>query len=320
MVDILLASYNGEKYIKEQIESILGQTYKDWRLIIHDDQSLDRTTEILQEMIHCFEKQYPSAVGEKKIKLSVNSESCNGAAANFFGLLKEAQNEYVMFCDQDDVWYPDKIEKSLKLMKRMEKKYGTHKPLLVYTDLAVVDEQLHLISPSFRKYMNIPPCLRLPRLLMQNSVTGCTVLMNRSLYKLLTEAVNIEKVVMHDHFAALLAVTLGKAAFLPEATLKYRQHGKNAVGAADARSLAYLWKRYRQGKNKFREDLYRSMVQADYFLELYGNRICDSKNKQLIYRFSHLYKRNKLQRIFFFIKYRVIKYGWIRAIMQIVWG
>lgn len=320
MVDILLASYNGEKYIKEQLESIVNQTYKEWRLIIHDDQSLDRTTEILQEMIHSFEKQYHSSAFEKKIKLSVNSESCKGAAANFLGLLKEAKNDYVMFCDQDDVWYPDKIEKSLKLMKRLEKKYGSHKPLLVYTDLAVVDEQQQMISSSFRQYMNIPLHLRLPRLLMQNSVTGCTILMNRSLYKLLMEAGNVEKIVMHDHFAALLAVIFGNTAYIPEATMKYRQHGKNAVGASNARSLAFLWKRYRQGKNKFREDLYRSMVQAGYLLELYGDRICDNEDKQLIYRFSHLYKRNKLQRVFFFIKYRVIKYGWIRAIMQIIWG
>lgn len=321
MVDILLATYNGEKYIKEQINSIIAQTYKNWRLIIHDDQSSDATVEEAHKAaLACDGNSVQFCGGKSQIQITVNAQACQGAAANFIGLLQEARGEYAMFCDQDDVWNCDKIEKTLKCMKKMEKKYGTDTPILLYTDLAVVDDHLQLISSSFIEYMNLPRHTVMPRLLFQNNVTGCTVLMNRALYKLLQEIQSPDQVVMHDHFAALTAAVLGKVGYLKEATIQYRQHGDNSVGASDAKSIAYLWKRYRQGKAAFRQELYRTMIQAAYFYELYEEKIKDQKIKKLIRQYSLLYQRKKRYRTFFYIKNHVIKYGWIRAVMQIIWG
>ncbi len=321
MIDILMATYNGENYIKEQIDSIIAQTYNNWRLIIHDDQSVDRTVSIAKAAaLDLSQETGTGYVGKQQILVTVNTQPCKGAAANFLGLLKAASSDYAMFCDQDDVWNPDKIEKTLRYMKKMEKKYGKDIPMLVYTDLSVVDAHLQVLAPSFLAYMNLPPKLELPRLLFQNSVTGCTVLMNRALCRLLQKAGDTKYIVMHDHFAALTAVALGKAFLLPEATIQYRQHGDNSVGASDAKSAAYLWKRYRQGKKKFRKDLYRTMIQAGYFLQLFQDEIKDERVKLLLKQYSHLYCRKKVPRVIFYIKNRIIKYGWLRAVMQMVWG
>ena len=319
MIDILLAAYNGEKYIQEQMASIEAQTCTDWNLLICDDVSDDETAALAAAAAQRFNESHR---GDdcRKITVRVNKKAWGGAAKNFMHMLSMAGADYVMFCDQDDYWKPDKVEKTLKRMKAMEKKYGAQTPLLVYTDLTVADESLHTIAPSFIKYMNVPPKIALPRLLLQNGVTGCTVMMNRALYTLVNQAKEAEGIAMHDHFAALTACVFGKISFLPQATILYRQHGGNAVGAANARSLSYLWKRYRRGKKQFRKDMYAYMVQADCFYQVFEDRIKDPQVRKLIFDYAHLYKKNKLRRLSFYIKNHVIKYGWIRAVMQMIWG
>lgn len=323
MVDILLASYNGEPYIKEQIESIIRQSYKNWRMIIHDDCSKDNTVQIVRDLISEFDKKRENTECmnlARNIKITVNETPYGSAKGNFLGLLKEAQSDYVMFSDQDDIWHPDKIRKSVDRIRRAEKRYGKDTPLLIYTDLVVVDSKLKKISDSFIDYMKVPPKISLPRLLIQNSVTGCTVIMNRALYSLLNKAKDTEKIVMHDHFAALIAGFMGKVLFLPEATIDYRQHGDNSVGASNARSIVYLWKRFKRGKRQFKRDMDMAMVQTEYFYDLYANEISEEKNRELIQKFIMLRKQNKLRRVYYYVKYRVIKYGFIRAVMQLIWG
>lgn len=313
MIDILMATYNGERFVDQQLKSIWNQTCTDWRLVIHDDCSTDETVSVIQKTIG-------DAGCHDKVTVEVNAVPCKGAAANFMGLLQCAKSEYVMFCDQDDVWHSDKLEKTINAMKRAEAVYGKKTPILVYTDLNVVDKDLNKISDSFAAYMKIPPELKLSRLLIQNSVTGCTVMMNRPLYQLMQRAVQTERIVMHDHLAALLAVTFGKTVFIKESTLDYRQHEKNSVGASDAGSLEYLWKRFCRGKKLFWQDMKNAMIQAEYFCEMYGDLITSEKKKQLILGFAQLQNQSKVHKIRFYLKHGVIKYGWIRAVMQMIWS
>ena len=144
MIVILLSTYNGEKYIKQQLDSLFSQTYKDFEIIVRDDKSMDNTLEILKSF---------------DIKL-VDSTQNLGAKKSFASLLEYAiQNsdaEYFMFCDQDDIWEKDKIEKTLKKMEEMGSEFG-NVPLLVHTDLKVVDEKLNILSASMWKYQNINP-------------------------------------------------------------------------------------------------------------------------------------------------------------------
>ena len=136
-IDILLATYNGEKFVKEQIESILNQTYENFNLIISDDASTDNTLNILEE----YEKK------DTRIKV-FKKEKNKGLIDNFEFLLKNVTSDYFMFSDQDDIWKKDKIEKSINKLK--EESLG-----LVYTDLEIVDEKLNVIYPSYWKYKQI---------------------------------------------------------------------------------------------------------------------------------------------------------------------
>ena len=134
-VDVLLATYNGEKYLKEQIDSILNQTYQNINLIISDDNSNDSTRKILEE--------YKKI--DNRIKIYLQDKNL-GYIKNFEFLLTKVESNYYMLSDQDDVWLPEKIEKSMKTLK--EKNAD-----LVFGDLEVVDEKLNTIYPSFGDFM-----------------------------------------------------------------------------------------------------------------------------------------------------------------------
>ena len=135
-VDILMATYNGEKYVKEQIDSILNQTYKNIQLIISDDCSTDSTRDIL--------KQYEQ---NERVKIYYQEKNL-GYIKNFEFLLKHVENDVYMLSDQDDFWKEEKIEKSLEKLENENLD-------LVFGDLEVVDENLNTICPSFNKYMNL---------------------------------------------------------------------------------------------------------------------------------------------------------------------
>ena len=225
MIDILLATYNGAAYIREQIDSILQQTVADWHLLVHDDGSTDGTVDIVREYVQA----------DKRIRLVEDGERHLGVAKNFLHLLKYSTAEYAMFCDQDDVWLPDKIEVSFAKMKQMEQRYGDI-PLLVHTDLEVVDEDLNVINASFWKYSRVLPQVvdeNIHYLGIANSVTGCTIIMNK-----MAKQVAIpfpEQIYMHDAWIALCVMKYGKMGYINMPTIKYRQHSSNVLGAIEYR-------------------------------------------------------------------------------------
>ena len=312
MIDILLATYNGEKHLEEQLSSIENQTYTQWRLRAHDDQSSDRTWEILE----AFQKKH----GKDKVILKKNVPASGGSKHNFTGLIKASDAEYMMCCDQDDVWHTDKIEKTWKRMRKMEQRYGKDIPLLVYTDVRVVDAELNEMHPSFHACMNLRTSSELGYEMIQNQVTGCTVMINHHLKNFVDVVEHTKKMVMHDHWLALIALVFGKMSYLNEPTMDYRQHGGNVVGAQNARSLAYMWERFKRGQAKFVEDMKTSCGQVEYFISLYKTCIESQKVIKLLDTYAHLYDMNKVKRIGCFFKYRLWKKGMIRKIMQVIWG
>jgi hypothetical protein len=169
--------------------------------------------------------------------LHTSEEARLGAARSFGALLEARRNDaYIFFCDQDDVWHADKIEKSLVLMLEAERRAGTHTPIAVHTDARLVDAQGQLLAPSFKRaaglVFNEPPFFRL---LAQNFVTGCTLAVNSALAK---ASVPIPyEALMHDWWIALIAAAQGQILYLPEAILDYRQHGSNASGGAGSKSV-----------------------------------------------------------------------------------
>lgn len=312
LVTILLATHNGERYLAQQMDSIIDQTHNNWRVFVSDDRSTDNTC----SLINAYIKRYP-----EKIEFIDNSNGFGSACANFFFLLKQAVErdiDYVMFCDQDDVWAADKIEISLKAMIEAEVKAGAQCPLLVFTDLEVADSQMNLHSKSFMTYSHLKGTRTLLRhLLIQNVVTGCTMMINKALSKLSLQNDEETCVLMHDWWIALTASTLGKIIFLDVVLVRYRQHEKNSIGAKNVMSLKYLINKIFIDNN-IRVSMRHSMKQAKQFYKTYGS--CLSKEDAvLVKNYSELGDRRKPYRIVFLIKQRVFKYGFFRKIAQIVW-
>ena len=220
-VDILLATYNGARFVQRQIESVLENVQPGWRILIRDDGSADDTVSIIERI----------AAGRPDcIRLIADGGQRLGASGNFARLLQHAEADYVMFCDQDDVRLPSRIQKPLERMKTLEDELGPETPLLFHTDLAVVDEELRPLSPSFWKYGRIDPRTgnSLSRLLVRNVVTGSATTINRAARFGLAHSPNGRDARL---VAALVAAGCGRLEYLPEATVLYRQHSGNAIGA-----------------------------------------------------------------------------------------
>ena len=221
-VIVLLSCYNGARFVADQIQSIRRQTLVDWTLLVRDDGSEDRTPQILESL----------AANEPRIVL-LNDGWGNLGPAQSFGVLMQAAldggAEYVAFADQDDVWQPDKLECQLGVLRARETAAGKAIPLLAHSDLTVVSEELDLVHESLRTYQGLAEARGAPLqlLLTQNFVTGCTMLINRALLRV---ALPLPNVVMHDWWLALCAAAMGDILYLPCATVRYRQHGRNVVG------------------------------------------------------------------------------------------
>jgi len=217
MIAILLATYNGDKYLSEQLDSIIAQTYKNWILYIHDDGSNDKTIEIIKKYTNRYNNIIYLEDDLKHI----------GPAKSFFWLLEKVNSDYYFFADQDDVWLTEKIEISLKTIKRNEDKFGKI-PLLAFSDLTVVDEQLCNISSSLWEYTKISNVLETKFLKCLALVTGCTIVINAAGKKIALKYK--DKAIMHDSLLALSISLHGKVIPIHQSLIKYRQHSSNSIG------------------------------------------------------------------------------------------
>jgi len=261
-VNILLATYNGEKYLEQQLDSIFSQTFKNWLLIIHDDNSTDQTVGIIRKYV----KQHPD-----KINFIDDTISFGSASGNFSFLLQQADSDYIMFCDQDDIWLPQKIELTLTKMREMEHDFPA-RPLLVHTDLTVVDENMNVLGESFWKYANIDPTQdSVNALILQNVVTGCTLMINKSLLSLSKPIP--KEVIMHDWWIALVASLFGEIGIVETPTLLYRQHGGNDTGAKKY-DLKYIFWRIVK-----RPTIDKYFTQANLIGARYGTMISAEQKK-----------------------------------------
>lgn len=315
MVTILMAVYNGGEYLKKQLESIKNQTYREWRLIVRDDMSSDNSVDIISE--------FALSVSQEVI-IKQNNPGTGSAKDNFARLIKDAADaEYIMFSDQDDIWKKDKIEKTLKKMKEIEGKCKRGVPILVHGDVEVVDKDGCVTAKSMFELSHIPVMQSLSSLIIQNNVTGCTMMINNSLLNGVVKFAGDEKVIMHDYFMALYAEVFGKTGVIEEPLLSYRQHGDNSVGAKDNNSGKYLAARLKQGRKSYKEAMNKSREQIGFFVNNYGNEMMKKglKNEYcLMKKYAESGSYNHLKRIVFYCRYNIWKKGLIRKIMQCIWG
>lgn len=231
-IAILMATYNGKSYLSEQIRSILAQTCQDWHLYIHDDGSTDNTIDMIKEYV----SQYP-----RQITL-LDYPSQGGACLNFMSMLERIDAPYYMFCDQDDVWLPEKIMIEYLTIKEIEGKQP-ETPVIVNTDLTVVDENLKCISPSFWEFSGINT--RFLKKYMDyaanNAVTGCTMLFNKAAKRAIKHP--YQEALMHDSWITLsVAAAKGTIHYIPQQLVLYRQHGHNTLGVRSAKELTWKYR------------------------------------------------------------------------------
>ena len=217
MIAILMSTYNGERFIQEQIDSIINQTYTDWILYIRDDGSTDNTVSI----VNSYTEQHP-----KKIVLLSDDTIHRGSTKSFMWLLQNVTADYYMFSDQDDIWLKDKTEISIKMIKEHEE---NEKPAICFTDLSVANENGDIIASSMWRYTNMDKYLCGYSALYAASVTGCTMILNNKAKEVSMEYKNLNGV--HDNIITL-AVIKNKGIIVPiyQSTILYRQHGNNVLG------------------------------------------------------------------------------------------
>jgi glycosyltransferase involved in cell wall biosynthesis len=245
-VAILLTTFNSEPFLTALIESILGQDNSDWTLFISDDGSSDKTPEIL--------KYYADNLPDKIVLIGFPEKNV-GASIAFERLLRHIDSPYYMFCDHDDIWLPYKISLTLTEMKAAELKFKKT-PVLVHTDLTVVDRQLTLIAHSLAAFSKINPGKsgNYKFLTVANFVTGCTIMINSPAKQIILPIPN--HAVMYDWWIALNVSRQGQIIYIPEPTILYRQHDQNVVGAKKA-GILYFVNAFINFKQAMRADRYK---------------------------------------------------------------
>lgn len=295
-VAVLLATYNGQKFIDDILDSLMFQKFF-LQIYARDDGSKDCTYKILANrnaQLHLLDDLFGNV----------------GVLANFNILVEANDAPYMAFADQDDIWEPEKLAAQMDVMRHMEGHYGSQTPLLVHSDLAVCDANMKLIAPSFWKFQRLnPQVTAFSRLLVQNNVTGCTVLINRALADL---AFPIPReAVMHDWWLALVASAAGKIGFVPRPLVRYRQHGANQIGAVSGSLLGAM---RRLQKIDPRASLRSGQRQAQAFSERFKDVSGMERAVHIASRYANISQHNYLSRVSILYKNNIFAQNYTRNI------
>ncbi len=258
---VLLATYNGSAYLPGLLGSLAGQTDPDFTVLMQDDGSSDSTAELL------------SAVSERDSRFVFAAEQGKhlGAAGNFISLLRQARADYLLLSDQDDIWEPEKIAVLKHAIQDLEARFGTETPLLVHSDCSLIDSAGNPIGDSFFRHQGwSPEAVSLPGLLVQNNVTGCTLIMNDALRKLVADHAKAEELFMHDWFIALTAASFGRISFVDRPLTRYRQHEGNKIGAS-SRSLLARGISALKNRGEAKQRILLTYTHTEAFRKLYGD-------------------------------------------------
>ena len=271
MIDILLSTYNGEKYLSEQLDSLFSQSYENFRIIVRDDGSSDKTKDILID--------YKNNFGNK---LDIYLENNVGPKKSFFELIKKSSNDYMMFCDQDDVWLDNKLEVMMDVIKQYD-----NIATLAYCDLKVVDENLNVICDSFYDYQGINRYKTDFFSLVKKSVfPGCSLMLNRKLVEKI-KYTDVNNIRMHDCYVGLVASYFGNIVYVDERLNLYRQHSNNTIGARD-NSLKFYINRLRNYTNddllnyiKYLKDSKKDYQLYEFYIN-YKNELSKKDTKKIV--------------------------------------
>ncbi len=297
LVEILLATYNGEKYLSELIDSLLEQSYRNILITISDDSSTDGTIGIIRK----YKDEYPGL-----FRILPHTDRFGNAKDNFFFLLRNSVADYVFLCDQDDVWLPEKVEIMMDELQKHD-----NEPALVHSDLKVVDASLNTITESFVRFSNYNPEHEdFYSLIFMNTVTGCACAVNRKLINMLnmTSISEYGNIIMHDRWLALIAAAFGAIKFSNVPLILYRQHDTNSVGAVRYSFIGV------KGLRKIVRIISRKKEQTNAFIRSYSNYL-DTDIKQFLLWFFR-----RRSGVMFYIKNRTKIHGLKRKIGFLLCG
>jgi glycosyltransferase involved in cell wall biosynthesis len=304
-IDILISTYNGEKFLAEQLESIISQDINDWHILIRDDGSHDESVSITKH----YAELYPD-----KITVIAEPAARLGVPGAYQCLLNNSRSQYVAFCDQDDVWLPSKLRILRERIELEENVSGRETPILVHSDLHVVDEDLVELSDSFWKYQKLNPSKMqsLQRLLIQNCVTGCAAIINRALVRC---ALPIPKdAIMHDWWFALIAAAQGKIIDISNKTVEYRQHESNDTGAKKW-GLSYVINSLVYERSAIRQSLLDTRDQA---IALYRSDKLDTDRLAVVSAYINMFDRGWLSKRVIILRTGFFMYGILRNLAVII--
>ena len=217
MLTVCIATYNGEKYIRQQLNSVLIQLGENDEVIISDDSSSDATVEIVRSF------------NDSRIKLLVDNKF-SSPVRNFENALKYATGDYIFLCDQDDIWLPDKVKSMMPYLKKQCD--------LVVSDCKVVDADLNVISDSF--YSCRLSGSGFWKNLIKNTYLGCCVAFKKDV---LSYVLPFPKnIAMHDIWIGLSVELHGFSLFLTRPLMLYRRHGANASFGGDRSEYSFSYK------------------------------------------------------------------------------
>ena len=287
-INIVLSTYNGAKFLAEQIESIQKQTFTDWQLLIRDDGSIDETPQIIKQFV----------AADKRIKfINADKRENFGVIKNFFTLVKFEAADYYFFSDQDDVWLPNKMATMLDEAA----KHDQAKPLMVYMDLSVVDQNLVVTQPSMIRSQSHHANTTLLAELTENTVTGGVAMINHALAE---KWVDTDDIVMHDWYLALLATATGKLVYIDKPGELYRQHDNNVLGARTLRKRFAKWLNPLQALGKYWWLIRTSQKQAGLLL---GQPDLSTRHREMVEAYVGLINQGMTQRLSLLKKYQFKK-------------
>lgn len=299
MIDIVLASFNGERFIEQQIRSIqLNDDYDVLinRFIIIDDGSTDKTLTIIEEFIK----------EDNKIELHHNSSDKHGVKGNFCAGLALTSNEYVMLSDQDDIWFCDKIRRSFDRIKELEVS-GKGFPLIVFSDKQIVDDELTLLKNSDYEISKLSKDWHkdTQQLLQRNVASGCTMIMNRALLDIALPIPS--QAFMHDWWLVLMASHYGVVELIDRPLMQYRQHNNNVIGAKQRDTLCLL-RNVRRNFKLLELNFIKAIKQARHF----------EKSTQQRFIFATLFDMPRIQRLRLLLLNDITQSRFIRKMLLIL--
>ncbi|NLC93694.1 MAG: glycosyltransferase family 2 protein [Treponema sp.] len=286
MIDIILASYNGEKYIAQQLLSLVAQTFKDWKCIIHDDGSTDRTVEII--------KKFCSV--DSRFVFVEDSVQLKNPGKNFLQALEYSTSDFICFCDQDDIWLEAKLEKLYSAILSKDNSI----PQAVFCNAYLWNSQTNKIwgNATLAFPSNVESLL-----FLNCGIQGASAIFNKKMRNYLL--VKTGNLVMHDWYLTILACTVGKIGYLHENLMLYRQHENNVTGNASG-SISEKFKNFFKNKNPLVDKKhYESLV---CFYDAWKKKLNENDSRSIC-RFIKSVDKNFFYRLFMILSENWNIYG-----------